>query len=52
MKVYQCWFYTEECFALNADTLIDKAVELEYIGGCFGGFKEPSPFICLVVKML
>jgi len=32
--------------------LVDRAVELEYIGGTYGGSRKPAPFICLVLKML
>lgn len=35
-----------------AETLIDKAIELEYIGSTYGGAARPTPFICLVLKML
>jgi len=52
MKVYQSQYYADECFALNANTLIDKAIELEYIGSTFGVYEEPSPFLCLIVKLL
>ena len=36
----------------KAATLVDKAMELKYIGGTFGGNKKATPFICLVLKML
>ena len=39
-------------FILLAETLVDKAVELEYIGGTYGGSRKPAPFLCLVLKML
>jgi len=51
-KVYQSKYYTEQCFALNETSLIDRAIGLEYIGCYYGGMREPSPFICLIVKML
>ena len=32
--------------------LVDKAMELKFVGGVFGGNIKPTPFICLVLKML
>ena len=29
-----------------------KAMELKFIGGVFGGNIKPTPFLCLVLKML
>lgn len=31
---------------------MDKAKELDHIGGTFGGNRKPTPFMCLVLKML
>jgi pre-mRNA-splicing factor 38A len=41
----------EHCFALTAETLIDKAVELKYIGGTYGNTR-PTEFLCLALKLL
>lgn len=35
-----------------AETMVDKALDLKYFGGMFGGNKKPTPFICLILKML
>ncbi|KAK2195095.1 bifunctional 6-Cysteine (6-Cys) domain/Pre-mRNA-splicing factor 38/6-Cysteine (6-Cys) domain superfamily [Babesia duncani] len=51
-KVYNCTYWKESCFGLTAESVIDKALELEYIGGTFGGNRQPCPFICLVLKLL
>lgn len=51
-KVYSSAYYKEKCFALNAETLIDRAAELTCIGGTYGGTRKPTPFLCLVVKLL
>jgi pre-mRNA-splicing factor 38A len=32
--------------------VVDKAVELKYIGGVCGGNIRPAPFLCLILKML
>jgi pre-mRNA-splicing factor 38A len=51
-KIYACPFYKEKCFALDAKTLVDRAVELHSIGGTFGSTKKPTPFLCLLLKLL
>lgn len=45
-------YFKEHCFGLTAETLIDRVVELKYIGGCYGGAARPSEFLCLLLKML
>ncbi|CAF4216186.1 unnamed protein product, partial [Rotaria sp. Silwood2] len=45
-------YWKEDCFALTAELVVDKAVELKYIGGVCGGNIRPTPFLCLVLKML
>lgn len=39
------WFST-------AELVVDKAMELKYVGGVFGGNIKPTPFLCLALKML
>lgn len=39
-------------FILIAELLVDKAMGLNHIGGTFGGNIKPTPFLCLVLKML
>ncbi|XP_053620357.1 pre-mRNA-splicing factor 38 [Plodia interpunctella] len=51
-RIYDSKYWKEECFALTAELLVDKAMELRYIGGVHGGFIYPTPFLCLVLKML
>lgn len=36
----------------TAETLIDKALEVQYVGATYGAAGKPTPFICLVLKML
>ena len=38
------------CFL--AELLVDKAMELRYVGGVFGGNIKVTPFLCLILKML
>jgi pre-mRNA-splicing factor 38A len=58
-KIYSCFYWKEKCFALTNETIIDAAVELKYIGGnllfirgTYGGNKQPTDFICLILKLL
>jgi len=51
-RIYDSRYWKEECFALSAELLVDKAMDLKYIGGVYGGNIKPTPFLCLVQKML
>ena len=52
-RIYQCTYWKEKCFALTSETIIDRAIELKYIGGTFGhGMQTPTDFICLILKLL
>jgi len=51
-RIYECKYWKEECFALSAELLVDKAMEIRYVGGVYGGNVQPTPFLCLVLKML
>lgn len=51
-RVYDSKYWKENCFALTSELLVDKAMELRFVGGVFGGNIKPTPFICLVLKML
>eukprot|EP01054_Gregarina_sp_Poly1_P005359 Gregarina_sp_Poly_1__5358@NODE_282_length_10089_cov_123_197964_g244_i0_p7_GENE_NODE_282_length_10089_cov_123_197964_g244_i0NODE_282_length_10089_cov_123_197964_g244_i0_p7_ORF_typecomplete_len218_score26_41PRP38/PF03371_15/2e56_NODE_282_length_10089_cov_123_197964_g244_i074688121 len=51
-RIYEFHYWKEHCFGLAADTVIDKAVGLQYIGGTYGGNRKPTPFLCLVLKLL
>eukprot|EP00088_Acartia_fossae_P057321 TRINITY_DN66881_c0_g1_i1.p1 TRINITY_DN66881_c0_g1~~TRINITY_DN66881_c0_g1_i1.p1 ORF type:complete len:321 (-),score=29.51 TRINITY_DN66881_c0_g1_i1:67-1029(-) len=51
-RIYDSKYWKEHCFALTAELLVDKAMELKFVGGVFGGNIKPTPFLCLVLKML
>ena len=36
----------------SAELVVDKAMELRFIGGVYAGNIKPAPFLCLVLKML
>ncbi|ORX62179.1 PRP38-domain-containing protein [Hesseltinella vesiculosa] len=50
-RIYDSIYWKEDCFGLTAASLMDRAVELTCLGGEFGNH-EPTPFLCLVLKML
>ncbi|XP_019863431.1 PREDICTED: pre-mRNA-splicing factor 38A-like, partial [Amphimedon queenslandica] len=45
-------YWKEKCFALTAELLVDEAMALDYVGGVVGGNIKPTPFLCLILKML
>jgi pre-mRNA-splicing factor 38A len=51
-KIYDSLYWKQYCFGLSAEDLVDKAVELRFIGGMFGEPQKPTEFICLVLKLL
>lgn len=52
MRIYDARYWKEECFALSAELVVDKGMELRFIGGVYGGNIKPTPFLCLMLKML
>ncbi|KAF2103638.1 PRP38-domain-containing protein, partial [Rhizodiscina lignyota] len=50
-RITESYYWKEQCFGLNAATLCDRAVELRYIGGTFGGMGTPTEFLCLAFKL-
>lgn len=51
-RITESYYWKEQCFGLNAATLLDRAVELTSVGGTFGIAQKPTPFLCLAFKML
>lgn len=51
LKVYSMTYWKEHCFGLNAETLVDKAMDLDHVGGTYGGNQKATDFLCLVLKM-
>jgi pre-mRNA-splicing factor 38A len=51
-RILDSYYWKEQCFGLNAATLLDRALEITYIGGTYGAAQKPSPFLCLLFKML
>ncbi|KAL5286075.1 PRPF38A family protein [Megaselia abdita] len=51
-RIYDSKYWKEKCFALTAEILVDKAMEIRFVGGVFGGNIKPTEFLCLTLKML
>jgi len=51
-KIYDLPYWKNECFALTAETLVERAVELRCVGGTTGGTRKASRFLCLTLKLL
>lgn len=51
-KIYASVYWKKDCFGLSAETLVDKAVDLKYVGGMIGEPQKPTEFMCLLLKML
>lgn len=51
-KIYESVYWKEKCFGLTADTLVDRAVEVKYVGGTYSGLAKPTKFLSLALKLL
>ncbi len=51
-RITESLYWKEQCFGLNAATLLDRAVDISYIGGTYGVGMRPTPFLCLAFKLL
>eukprot|EP00938_MAST-03A_sp_MAST-3A-sp1_P004129 g4129.t1 len=52
LRIYSNAYWKEKCFGLTAETLVDRAIELKWVGGNYSANLKPTPFLCLVCKML
>jgi len=50
-RIWESVYWKEHCFALTAESLIDKAIQVRYIGGVYGN-QRPTEFLCLLLKLL
>ncbi|CAE6423945.1 unnamed protein product [Rhizoctonia solani] len=50
-RIWESAYWKEQCFALTAESLIDKAIELNTIGGVYGN-QRPTNYISLLLKLL
>jgi len=52
VKIYNDAYWKEFCFGLTTESFIDRAIEIDYVGGTYGGRRRPAKFLCLFLKML
>lgn len=50
-RIYESLYWKEQCFGLNAESILDLAVDLDHVGGTYGT-QRPTPFLCLLLKLL
>ena len=51
-RIVDSYYWKESCFSLNEATLCDRAAALTFIGGTYGVAQKPTPFLCLMMKLL
>ena len=51
-KIYQNRYWKEVLPGLTAESIIEEALKLQYIGGTYGGSRKPSKFLMLSLKLL
>ena len=51
-RVFNCYYWKDKCFGLTSETIIDKVLEIKYIGGMNHSSNQPTDFICLFIKLL
>lgn len=51
-RIVDSYYWKEQCFGLNAATILDRVVELSFIGGTYGIAQRPTAFLCLAFKLL
>ena len=51
-KIYDAVYWKQHCFGLSAETLVDRAVEINSVGAMYGEPRRPTDFVCLLLKLL
>lgn len=51
-RVYSSRFWREHCFGVSLADVASLAADITHVGGLFGHARRPTPFICLVLKLL
>ncbi|KAJ2745386.1 hypothetical protein H4S06_005340 [Coemansia sp. BCRC 34490] len=51
-RIYDSLYWKEHCFGLTVTGVMEKAVELNSVGGCYGAHHRPTEFMCLMLKLL
>ncbi len=50
--IYASVYWQASCFGRNAAGVVHLAARLRYVGGAFGSVNTPTPFFCLLCKLL
>lgn len=50
-RIYDSLYWKEHCFALTAESIIDRCLELQTVGGTYANTR-PTEFLCLTLKLL
>jgi pre-mRNA-splicing factor 38A len=52
-RIIDSYFYKEQCYGINEADIVDRVVShVTFIGGTYTIHQKPTPFICLVFKLL
>jgi pre-mRNA-splicing factor 38A len=51
-NIYRSRYWKEFCFGICAADVVALAAELTHVGGLCGPARKPTPFLCLVLKLL
>ncbi|KAI8898950.1 PRP38 family-domain-containing protein [Globomyces pollinis-pini] len=50
-RIYECLYWKEKMFGVNAEIMVDRGVDLKAIGGQWGN-QRPSEFLACTLKLL
>ncbi|KAJ3353706.1 hypothetical protein HDU83_006423 [Entophlyctis luteolus] len=50
-RIFDSLYWKEHCFGLSAESIVDKAIDLKYVGGQYGN-QKPTEFLCLILRLL
>lgn len=52
-RIIDCFYFKDACFGLNEADIVDRVVShVSFIGGTYGSSQKPTPFLCLLFKLL
>ena len=51
-KIQETTYWKQHCFGATAAGVVDLAADLEAVGGTTTALRRPTPFLCLLLKLL
>jgi len=51
-KIQETTYWKQHCFGASAAAVVDLAADLEAVGGTTTALRRPTPFLCLLLKLL